>query len=121
MKAINRRQFVKGTLAAAALAAPLLPAAESTQATATEPRAASATKHPPDKKPRISILSYSFRGLLDQGQMDVFGYLESCKYRFRLDAADIWTGFLPNTEPAFLRKVREALDERELVHRGISS
>ena len=115
MRSTNRRQFVKGTLAAAALAAPLLRAAESTQAATTEPRAAAASKQAPDKKPRLSVLSYSFRGLLEQGQMDLFGYLESCKYRFRLDAADIWTGFLPNTDAGFLKKVRDALDERELT------
>jgi len=64
---------------------------------------------------RISILSYSFRGLLAEGRMDVFGYLESVKYRYGLDAADIWNRFLVSTEEDYLRKVRDALDERELV------
>ena len=63
---------------------------------------------------RISVLSYSFRGLLDEGKMDVFGYLESCKYRYGLDAADIWNGFLPSLEEDYLKKVREGLDERGL-------
>ena len=63
----------------------------------------------------ISILSYSFRGLLNQGKMDIFGYLEACKYRYHLSAADIWTGFLPNTDDDFLSKVRDGLDERELT------
>ncbi len=46
--------------------------------------------------------------------MDVFGYLESCRYRYQLRAADIWNGFLETTEDEYLRKVRDALDEREL-------
>ncbi len=63
----------------------------------------------------ISIASYAFHGLLRRGQMDVYGYLESCKYRYHLGSADIWNGMLPSTDDAFLAKVREALDERELV------
>lgn len=63
----------------------------------------------------ISVLSYSFRGLLAEGKMDVFGYLESCRYRYGLGAADIWNGFLASTDEDYLRKVRDALDERELV------
>lgn len=64
---------------------------------------------------KVSVLSYSFRGLLAEGKMDIFGYLESCKYRYGLDAADIWNGFLVSTDEDYLRKVKEALDERELV------
>ena len=60
---------------------------------------------------KISIASYAFHGLLAEGKMDVFGYLESCKYRYRVDAADIWNGMLPTTEPDFIRKVRQAMDE----------
>jgi len=72
----------------------------------------------------ISILSYSFRGLLGAGQMDVFGYLESVKYRYGLDAADIWAGRHPHlgaygtlseTDEEYVKKVKEALEERELV------
>lgn len=63
----------------------------------------------------ISILSYSFRGLLAQGQMDIFGYLEACKYRYHLAAADIWNGFFPTTDESFLKKVKGALMERDLV------
>lgn len=64
---------------------------------------------------KISVLSYSFRGLLAESKMDVFGYLETCKYRYNLTAADIWNGFLPSTDEDYLRRVRDALDERELV------
>ena len=63
----------------------------------------------------VSILSYSFRGLLAEGKMDIFGYLESCRYRYGLAAADIWNGFLPSVEEPFLQKVRDALAERELT------
>lgn len=64
---------------------------------------------------RISIASYAFHGLARIGMMDVFGYLEACRYRYGLDSADIWNGMLASTDEAYLRKVREALDERELV------
>ena len=47
--------------------------------------------------------------------MDLFGYLETCKYRYHLSAADIWSGFFPSTNPDYLKKVKEELDERELV------
>jgi sugar phosphate isomerase/epimerase len=63
----------------------------------------------------ISIASYAFHGLLRAGQMDVFGYLESVRYRYGLHAADIWNGMLLSTAEDYLRKVREALDERELT------
>jgi len=69
---------------------------------------------------KISIASYSFHGLRGAGMMDVFGYLESCKFRYGLDAADFWTGILGSDadvylQPDFLRKVKEALAEREMV------
>ncbi len=62
----------------------------------------------------ISIASYAFHGLLGEGKMDVFGYLESCKFRYRVDMADIWNGMLPTTDESFIRKVREAMDEKEM-------
>lgn len=55
--------------------------------------------------------------------MDVFGYLETVKYRYGLDAADLWNGFFIDRESkpimklvdeSYIRKIREALDEREL-------
>ncbi|NLG51691.1 MAG: TIM barrel protein [Chloroflexi bacterium] len=64
---------------------------------------------------RISIASYAFHGLVREGKMDVFGYLESCKYRYGLQSADIWNGMLPTTDEDYLRKVKDALDERELT------
>ena len=64
---------------------------------------------------KISIASYAFHGLLREGKMDVFGYLESVKYRYGLDAADIWNGMLQSTDESYLKKVKDAMDERELA------
>lgn len=63
----------------------------------------------------ISIASYAFHGLLRAGKMDLFGYLESLKYRYHLDTADIWNGMLASTEDDYLAKVKDALDERDLA------
>ena len=63
----------------------------------------------------ISIASYSFHGLTGAGMMDAFGYLESVKCRYGLDAADLWNGTLGPIEPEHLQKVKSALDEREMV------
>ncbi len=63
----------------------------------------------------VTIASYSFHGLLAAGMIDVFGYMESCKYRYHLQAADIWNGMLASTDEDYLKKVKEGLDSRELV------
>ena len=62
----------------------------------------------------ISIASYSFHGLLSHGMIDLFGYLESCRYRYQLHTADIWNGMFTSTEDDYLMKVKEALRFREL-------
>jgi sugar phosphate isomerase/epimerase len=64
---------------------------------------------------KVSVASYAFHGLTADGMMDVFGYLESCKFRYRLDAADIWNGTLGGVEEDHLRKVRRALDDRQML------
>jgi sugar phosphate isomerase/epimerase len=47
---------------------------------------------------------------------DIFGFLETCKHRYHVDAVDIWNGTLDRrTDEEFIRKVRAALDEREMV------
>ncbi len=108
MTTSNRREFLRGSLAAAAGVA--------TSVFSTGSFAAQSGGQTGGPLPmRLSVLSYSFRGLLAEGKMDVFGYLETCKYRYHLDAADIWNGFLTNMEEGYLKRVREALDERELV------
>jgi len=111
MKPINRRHFLHGSLTACAAAA-ASPLTARLAAAQTGPPA----PHTPARPPvRLSVLSYSFRGLLQEGKMDVFGYLETCKYRYGLGAADIWNGFLTSADEVYLKKVRDALDERELV------
>ena len=63
---------------------------------------------------RVSVASYAFHGLLRHGVMDVFGYLESVRFRYGAQA-DIWNGMLPTTERDYVLKIRRALDERGLV------
>jgi sugar phosphate isomerase/epimerase len=108
MTASNRREFLRGSLTATAAAAVSVLSGGSAPAQA-------ASKSAGRMPMRLSILSYSFRGLLGEGKMDVFGYLETCKYRYGLNAADIWNGFLTSMDEGYLKKVRDALDEREMV------
>lgn len=68
----------------------------------------------------ISIASFSFHGALGDGTFDVFTYLEACRYRYHLNTADIWNGLLGSDvevqlDEDRLRKVRRAMDERDLV------
>jgi hypothetical protein len=62
-----------------------------------------------------AIASYAFHGLLNRGQIDVFGYLEACRYRYDLRTADIWNGMLPRLDDESLLRVKEALVEREMT------
>lgn len=64
---------------------------------------------------KISIASYSFHGLTGAGMMDVFGYLETVQYRYRLQTADLWNGTLGPIEPEHLAKVKQQLVEREMT------
>lgn len=64
---------------------------------------------------KISIASYSFHGLLAEGKIDVFGYLESCKYRYGLDTADLWNGIVGTTNEGTILKVRQEADARGLT------
>jgi hypothetical protein len=64
---------------------------------------------------RLSIASYSFHGLTGRGMMDAFGYLETVRHRFGLDAADFWNGTFGPIDPDHVAKVKEALAERELL------
>jgi sugar phosphate isomerase/epimerase len=63
---------------------------------------------------RVSVISYSFRGLQAAGRLDVFGYLESIRYRYDLRAADLWNGTLASLDDDYLLQVREAMDSRDL-------
>lgn len=63
----------------------------------------------------VAIASYAFHGLLRARVIDLFGYLESCRYRYQLHTADIWNGMLTSTDDAYLAQVKQALAERELT------
>ncbi|KIL40871.1 xylose isomerase [Gordoniibacillus kamchatkensis] len=72
---------------------------------------------------KLSIGGFSFFNSMNAGTMDLFGYLESVKYRYRLNAADLWNGqfgrdasnqiVLPDDDA--VKKIRAALDERQLI------
>ncbi len=64
---------------------------------------------------KITIASYSFHGLREEGKIDAFGYLETVKYRYRLDAADFWNGLLDGTDEDYIRKVRQGVEAREMT------
>ncbi|MBO7742947.1 TIM barrel protein [Paenibacillus sp. MWE-103] len=78
---------------------------------------------------KLSIGGFSFFHEKQAGKMDIFGYLESVKYRYRLDAVDLWNGFFASgnedglvllPEEAVIRKIREAIDERGLTVANIA-
>jgi len=119
MNSNSRRKFLQGSLTAAAAmaAAPILSGRSANAYPAGGPgqSGASAAKSAAIPLNRISILSYSFLGTYKAGKMDVFGYLESCKYRYNLDAANIWNGMLTSTDEDYIRKIKDALDEKEMV------
>lgn len=62
----------------------------------------------------ISIASYSFHGLYEIGAMSVFQYLETIKFRYHCDKADIWSGMLTGYGEDYLRLIRQQMDERGL-------
>lgn len=65
--------------------------------------------------PKFSVMSYSFHGLKNIGAMDIFGYLETVRYRYNLDTADIWNGTMDfRTDEEYVQKVKEGIDERGL-------
>ncbi|MCX7933642.1 MAG: sugar phosphate isomerase/epimerase [Planctomycetota bacterium] len=47
--------------------------------------------------------------------MDAFGYLETVRFRYQIMAADFWSGLLGTTDEAYARKLRQALDEKEMT------
>ena len=110
MASSSRRSFLQATTTGAVG----LAATSTLAAQTARPAAPAATALAAGDTNRISILSYSFLGLYRSGQMDIFGYLESCRHRYGLDAANIWNGMLTSMDEDYLKKVREALDERDL-------
>jgi len=63
---------------------------------------------------KISIASYAFHGLVREGRMNVFGYLETVKCRYGAHA-DIWSGMIESLDEDYLRKIKTELDARDLV------
>jgi len=105
----NRREFLcKSFLGAAAVAT--VPALTSEAKASDELVNRKVFKSMP-----VSCLSYSFHGLVGEGMMDIFHYFETCRYRYGLDAADLWNGMFTSTDDAFINKVFRALQERQLV------
>ena len=116
MSPSNRREFMKGSLLATVAVAASGVSGTTGSAVAADNKAVPVSSRlrtgtAGDPRMRLSVLSYSFRGLFEQGKIDVFGYLEACKYRYNLSIADIWNGFLTSMEEGYLKKVREGLDE----------
>jgi sugar phosphate isomerase/epimerase len=106
----TRRDFLKRSIigAAAAVTAPVIAAdrQESNGAVYSVPEVFQPL--------RVSMLSYSFHGLFNAGMMDLFHFFETCKYRYHLDAADIWNGMFASTDDAYIKKVFVALEDRQL-------
>ena len=123
----TRRDFLKiGSLAAAATVAASRLANSANMASAS--KAASY-----NKRHKLSILSYTFNKQVNRGVQDIFGYFETCKYRYNLDAADLWGGHLKDFrerydkgtfirfEDEWIAKVKQALDDRELFIPNIAA
>jgi len=74
-----------------------------------------------EKKYPVSIASYSFHGLLAENRINIFTYLEALKFRYNVEYADIWSGYLPNfnnSDPIdedLLKKVRYSMDEKGIT------
>ena len=111
----TRRSFFKKSIvgAAAIAAAPAMNIADAAAAVTVNKNATQPL--------RVSMLSYSFHGLVNAGMMDIFHFFESCKYRYGLDAADLWNGMFTSLEDDFIDKVYSALEDRQLVIPNIAA
>jgi sugar phosphate isomerase/epimerase len=63
----------------------------------------------------FSVMSYSFHGLLKRGAINIFGYLETVKYRYGLSTADIWNGLIPSYDDDYIAILKQNIDERGLT------
>lgn len=63
----------------------------------------------------FSVMSYSFHGLLNKGAINIFGYLETVKYRYGLNTADIWNGLITSYEDDYIKILKQSIDERGLT------
>ena len=110
----NRRDFLRKSFIGAAAVA--VPGAVSNDAQASDFVNRNVFKPLP-----VSCLSYSFNALVREGMMDIFHYFETCRYRYGIDAADLWNGMIRSYEDdAYIGKIHRALQERQLVVPGIA-
>lgn len=58
---------------------------------------------------QVTFGSWSFHQLFADGEINLFGYLQSLKYRYHLNTADIWSGMVPTREAAFVDRVAARL------------
>ncbi len=63
----------------------------------------------------VAIMAYTFNPLWRDGRLDLFGYLESCRYRYGLQYADLWNHMFASIEDEYVAKVKDGLAERELT------
>lgn len=68
----------------------------------------------------VTVMSYSFYPITRAGTMDVFGYLETIRYRYGLRTADLWNWTMASTEEDYVRVVRRGLVERGLELAGLN-
>ncbi|MBV6714042.1 sugar phosphate isomerase/epimerase family protein [Paenibacillus chitinolyticus] len=72
---------------------------------------------------KVSVGGFSFNQAFLNGTMDVFGYLETVRYRYGLATVDLWNGqFADRSHPLlklpdreYLKKIRQAMDEKEMT------
>ena len=64
---------------------------------------------------RFSVMGFSFFGLFSNGMMDLFGFLETARYRYGLRTVDIWNGMIERYDDDYIHLVKENLDERGLT------
>ena len=62
----------------------------------------------------VAVAAWSFHDQKNAGKCDIFRYLDLIKYRYHLNDADIWSGFLPTLDDDFIQKVRHDLDDKRL-------
>ena len=73
------------------------------------------------KKYPISIASYSFNQMLAEGRTNIFTYLEDLKYRYNVEYADIWSGYIAPSGDDYdfdlnlLEKIRLSMDEKGIT------
>ena len=128
----NRRNFLRNSLlgAAAVTAAPAVAANAAPAATVAAPATSAAAGRPWNEivnrnafNPMpVSCLAFSFSGAVRENMMDIFHYFETCRYRYHIDAADLWSGMIVHLDDdAYINKVHRALQERQLVVPGIAA